>query len=85
MKRISYTVCSLEQLQVILRKSIRSVCMGKKIGLLSRLEMMPRSWCILDSDVGVPKQRNGGHVGVPTLNPPGIELYCYANVFFCFR
>ena len=21
---------------------------------------------------------------VPSINPPGIELYCYANVFFCF-
>ena len=33
--------------------------------------------------VGVPKQRNGGHVGVPT-KPLGIELYFYANTFFCF-
>ena len=21
----------------------------------------------------------------PRPNPPGIQLYCYANVFFCFR
>ena len=33
--------------------------------------------------VGVPKQRNGGRVGVPA-NPSGMGLYYHANVLFCF-
>ena len=32
--------------------------------------------------IGVPNQRNGGMLVSPN-NPPGVELYFYANVFFC--
>ena len=30
-----------------------------------------------------PNKKKGGHIGVPT-NPPGIELYSHADIFFCF-
>ena len=39
---------------------------------------------VMTAIVGVPKQRDGSHIGVQGF-PLGIELHFYTNTFFCFN
>ena len=52
----------------------------KLLSVTKHIELFHRRY---SGHVGVAKQRNGGHDGVPA-NPPGIELYFHANTYFCF-